>query len=300
MKLSTKNLLIILVVLLVAFAAVQLTKRTGKTKSLKSELVSFTDENVTKIELGTTNGTISIEQEGEEWRVTSNGETYSAKRSIVETLISNLKTIKPGRLAARKEAKWKDYQVDSTGTRVTVFEGEDPTTDIIIGRFGVEGQRNFYTFVRLAKEANVYVANGFMKMSIYESANDYRNNDVLRLKQDSLESVQFDYPDSSFVLSKENSWFVNEAPADSAAVVSYLNGLRSVTSKQFGSAGGAWFPSHKVTFNFSNSESIVIEASLNDNQEVYRSSENTDESFVDNSLKDKIFRGRGVFSTTLD
>ena len=81
-------------------------------------------------------------------------------------MLSTLTTIEPSRIASRSDSKWKDYAVDSAGTRVKVYQGSELVTDIVLGRFGVEGQRSFYTYVRLSEDEDTYVANDFMKMSI--------------------------------------------------------------------------------------------------------------------------------------
>ena len=51
MKLTTRNLLIILVVLGAAYGVSQLTKRSGRSKSLRTELVAIDTVKVSKIEL---------------------------------------------------------------------------------------------------------------------------------------------------------------------------------------------------------------------------------------------------------
>ena len=93
------------------------------------------------------------------------------------------------------------------------------------GRFNVEGQRSFYSYVRLEEESDVYVAKDFMKMSISTGSEAYRNDDLLKVNKDSVSSIRFNYPDSAFVLSRQESgWMLDDQPADSAAVAKYLQG----------------------------------------------------------------------------
>ncbi len=299
MKLSTRNLLIVLGVLGVAFLLVQFNKKGGKSKSLRSELVNIDTASVTKLEITSPKGTVSLSKAESGWEVALESGKKVAKENSVKNVLNTLNTIKPGRLAARKEDKWKDYSVDSTGTRVKVFEGDKVVTDIVLGRFGVEGQRSFYTFVRLTEDENVYVANNFMKMGVYEEPNDYRNNEVFQLKKDSLVSINFDYPDSAFTLTKNEDWYVGSQKADSASVASHLQGLNSVSSKSFFDQPVSTSATHTITYSFTNRPELVVEGFSSGTDFIVRSSENKEEVFNDEALKKKVFIGKDVFMTTL-
>ena len=302
MKLTTKNLLILLLIVSAAFAVTQLTKRSGKSKSLRDELVSVDTDKVSKVEVIGIKGSATLSKEDDTWQVTlGNGQTKPAKGSSVDAMLNTLNTIKPGRLAAKDEEKWKDYAVDSTGTRVKVFEEEDLITDIVLGRFGVEGQRSFYTFVRLFEEENVYVANDFMKMSISENANDYRDNVVGRIVGDSLVSVRFSYPDSSFSLVKGEKWMTGEGQeADSTSVANYLSDLSFLTSKEFYDADLNIKPSHEIVFSFSDDSNATFSGFTLPGSFVIKSSENTVEAFSDQQIKEKLFKGISAFQPTTD
>lgn len=301
MKLSLRNLLIILIVLLAGFLVVNLTKRDGKSKSLRSELVTIDTAKVTRIEISSPNNSVELIKSEDTWEVTLPGGNKSTKESAIESALDNLISIKPSRLASRKRDKWKDYQVDSTGTRVKVFQGDEVATDIVLGRFGVEGQRNFYSFVRLFDDENVYVANNFMKMSISENPDDYREDTVIRLEKDSLTQISFNYPEGTFSLLKTNDrWFLGEQPADSAQVASFFQSLRYTTSKNYFDDEIPTDYTHSVTFSFSDRDDIIIEGAKSDVGSLVKSSENDLELFDDSELWDKVFKQPGVLATTLE
>lgn len=284
-----------------AYGVTQLTKRSGRSKSLRSELVSIDTSSVSKIEISSTEGNVFLEETDEGWKVSlEDGSQKLAKQSSVTSLLTSLNTIEPGRLAAKNQDKWKDYAVDSAGTRVKVYEGEDLNTDIVIGRFGMEGQQSFYTFVRLFEDQEVYVANGFMGMSIGKESSSYRENTLLRLKKDSLNTITFNYPDSSFTLVKGDKWYLDNQEADSASVAGFLSGLGFVNSREFFDESISGNPSHSVSFTFSNQPEITIEGYVSGNEMVIRSSENQQESFKDDAVMKKIFKGQSAFQPTLD
>ena len=299
MKLTTKNLLIILVVLASTFAVTQLTKRSGRSKSLKSELITMDTAKVSKIDIIFTEGSVTLSKSDEGWKVSLvDGTLKQAKQSAVSNLLSSLNAIRPGRLAAKSQNKWKDYAVDSAGTRVKVYEGSELNTDIVIGRFGVEGQQSFYTFVRLFEDEEVYVAPNFMGVSVGKDAASYRENTLLRLNKDSLSSISFNYPDTSFNLINSKQWYLKDQPVDSASVATYLSDLSFVSSREFYDDELTQSPLYKVVLSFSNQPDILLEGFLVDDEIVVRSSENKNELFNDKTLVDKIFMGKSAFPPT--
>ncbi|MEQ8907477.1 DUF4340 domain-containing protein [Ekhidna sp.] len=298
---KTKNLLIILGVLVVGLAVVQLTKRSGKSDALADELVSIDTAKVSRVEVVTLEGTMSLKKSENGWEVSlPSGGFKQAKTSSITSLLTNLNTIKPGRLAARKQDKWNDYAVDSTGTRIRIFEGDDLSSDLVIGRFGMEGQRSYYTFVRLFDDENVYVADNFMGISVGKEAVDYRDGLLMRLKKDSLTQIKFDYPDSAFVLTKDEHWYLNDSRADSASVEQYLRGLSYVNSKNFYDAELQSNPSHTITYSFTNAPEIMVSGNLQDDTHIIQTTENRHEVFNDSTIAAKLFKGKNAFLPTSD
>ncbi len=296
MKLTTKNLLIVLGALGLLLAVTQLTKRGGRSKALKTELVAIDTTKVSKVEVLSGTEKLALSKVEKGWQVSlPDGTLKKAKDNAVTSMLNSLNSIQPGRLAAKSQVKWKDYQVDSAGTRVKVYEGENLNTDIVIGRFGVEGQQNFYTFVRLFEENEVYVANGFMGISIGKNATDYRESAIMKLVADSLVSISFNYPDSAFKLTKGEKWYLEDQQADSALVASYIGGLSNVSSRNFFDEEVTVNFSHTVKFTFSDLSEITMEASFFANDVILQSSENKEERFLDKTVFDKIFKPRSSF-----
>ncbi len=295
MKNNTVKLLGILGVLVVVYLIMTFTGDKSRSKSFRTELVNIDTAKVTRIVVESpTESTEVTKLDNNSWQVAlTDGSSKPAVPSVVTNLLTSLQGIKPTRIVARTESKWKDYTVDSTGTRVKVYEGNKNTLDLIIGRFGVEGQQQFYTHVRLAEDKDVYVANNFMGISVAKSANQFRNGNLLRLKQDSLTQVSFNYPDSAFTLVNEgNSWVSSEFETDSANVATYLQDLSYLNSKNFAVGNGLGTPDLNVTYSFKNQPEIQISAFSKDGNWILQSSENTGEFFNDQAIFEKVFKGK--------
>ncbi len=298
-NLNTFKLLGILLVLILIYFAFNYYGDKSRSKSFHEELVTVDTAKVDKIVISKGEDQLELKKEAEDWKVKLKDDRYvKATDQSVKGTLESLMTIKPSRIVARDKAKWKDYQVDSAGTQVKVFEGDENTLDLIIGRFGFKDQRNFHTFVRLADEEDVYVANNFMAMSLNTDPSGYRNSQVGRIKKDSLVSVEFVYPDSAFTLVKDNgAWNISGTPTDSAATAEFLNGLNNMNSSSFyDDALPSNSPELKVIFKRKSEEDIVMQSWIpDDSAKIIMSSENDESIFVDDSLFDKVFKTKSDF-----
>lgn len=289
---NTKKMLLllgILAALVLVYFVVQWTSGGGRSKSYREELVRLDTAKISKIEIISEGTTTLITREGNIWTT----EGKPAKWTSISSMVGALRSIKPTRLASRSEEKWGEFQVDTSGTQVKIYEGGDKALDLIIGRFGVEGQRSFYTYVRLTEDKDTYVAADFMGMSVGKTSADYRNDLIMRLRQDSVLSVDFNYADSAFSLTKsvEGAWIVGSQQADSTRLVSFFRDLGYVTSKSFATSVGLPVV-QDVTFHLTNGKDLQV-SQFSDGS--FSSSENKAETFADERVVGKVFKGAGYF-----
>ncbi len=287
-KSKSITLIVVLAVLLGVFALVKFTGNSGRSKSFRETLVNINKDEVTKVEILTPSDTTLLEKQSAGWIVDKKNKGDEA---TITSMLSSLETIEPSRLAARSEDTWKDFQVDEEGTRVIVYEGSKKTLDIVLGRFSVEGQRQYFSYVRLSEDEDVYVAKDFMKMSIGANGNAYRNDDILKLNKNSVIAINFNYPDSAFRLEKaEQGWIIGGSRADSASVAKYLQSVNLVSSRNFGEQSGAALMD--VSFELLDGGDVQILGYANDG---ISSSFNDGEFWSDKNAFEKVFKGRRSF-----
>lgn len=179
---------------------------------------------------------VKLFKEGESWLVTLPlGGSAKVSDQKIREVITQLLAIKPNRLAAREESKWNELQVDSTGSRVKVYEGSKLALDLVIGRFSFKQPRSMNTFVRLYNDKDVYEVDGFLDMTFNQGANVFRDGTIIKSDFNNWQQLQFNYPaDSSFQLVKSgNNWLINGSNADSAKTVNYLRRLASLSNNSF-------------------------------------------------------------------
>lgn len=295
-KLSNVKLLGILAALCVIYFVVDFTGGKSKSKSLRTELVEIDTAQVTKISVtGQGDNQVQLDKVQGEWELTlPNGKKVVASPTAVDNALYALLSIKPSRMATKSEAKWKDYQVDSAGTRVKVYEGGDNTLDLVIGRFGMEGQRAYHTFVRLFEDKEVYVAKDFMGFSVSSDPSAYRDQVLARIKKDSVAAITFNYPaDSSYKLERAgDAWLANGQAVDSTAVAKYLGGLGYINGKEFmDEEQELTVPIMSATVDMNNGQTILFDAYQKDDEWVFHSSDNELGYFKDEAILDKVFIG---------
>jgi hypothetical protein len=295
-NISSLKLLGILAVLVGIYLVIEFFGGRTRSKSFRSELVEIDTSKVSQILIDSKGEVLELKKEGAQWKVgISDGKYANAQKSSVKNTLNSLSGIKPSRLAAKDPAKWKEFQVDSAGTRVRVFEGDRNALDLVIGRFGVQGQRSFYTFVRLFEENEVYAADNFMGISFGTESSDYRNKQVLSLTTDSISEIRFQYPsDSAFTMLKADSlWIVNGQVTDSAATASYMSDIRYVNNSNFVddvNPGSLVSPTMSMVIAQNGEADVTVKAFQHPiHKWIVNSSTNPESYFADTALFEELF-----------
>ncbi|MBN2172915.1 MAG: DUF4340 domain-containing protein [Bacteroidales bacterium] len=246
--LNTKTLIILLVILLGIYLISKYTERGDRT--FKSELVAVDTSKVTKIvispKLSGEGNEVVFTKTGIDWKLESAGKFYKPDKEAVKNIFTELTKMKSKQVAATDESKWAEFEVtDSTGTRIRLYDGKKVLADLYVGKFNyVQSQeQNPYqqnrgsmsTYVRPAEDQEVYVVEGFLKMSIQANIDTYRDKNLFKANKDDITKISFNYPENkNFALTKmDNKWFLNGMPTDSMKTVGYLNKISRVTSSNF-------------------------------------------------------------------
>lgn len=235
------------------------------------------------------------------WRVTlPSGRSAKVAPQRITSLFDQLLAIKPKRLAARDESKWNELQVDSTGSRVKVFQGSKLALDLVIGRFSFQQPRTMNTFVRLYNDKDVYEVDGFLDMTFNQGANIFRDGTIIKSDYKNWQQIQFNYPaDSSFQLVKSgNSWLLNGKATDSLKTTNYLNRLANFSNNNFiddVNIDNLSPPSFSLNITTSDLQFIEIKAYQDTSKIVIHSSQNPEAWFDGSSISKSIFVGKSTF-----
>jgi hypothetical protein len=238
---------------------------------------------------------VKLYKEKDGWRVTlPSGSNAKVVNERISNLFAQLHAIKPKRLAARDESKWKELQVDSTGSRVKVFQGSNLTLDLIVGRFSFQQPRTMNTFVRLYNDIDVYEVDGFLDMMFNQGANIFRDGTIIKSDYKNWQQLQFIYPaDSSFQLvNNSNGWQLNGTQADSLKTVNFLTRLANLSNTNFRDdikIDPSTPPTFSLNITTKELQFIEVKGFKDSTTFLINSSQNPDTWFDGNSLSNTLF-----------
>ena len=301
---NNKTLAIVFGVLLLLAAFMFLFQSGNDERTFREVLVDIDTSAVTEIIIQPKSKEykeFKIFREGEDWKVTlPSGKNANVSDRQMSSLLSQLLAIQPKRLAARDESKWNELQVDSTGSRVQVFEGSDQTLDLVIGRFSFQQPRTMNTFVRLFNDKDVYEVDGFLDMTFNQGPNIFRDGTIINSVYNNWKQIQFIYPaDSSFqLINNGGNWFLNGIKTDSTKTVNYLNRLRNLSNNNFidePSINPGESPTYSMNITTDDMKFIEVKCYMDSTNSIVHSSQNPEAFFDGASLIKTIFVGQTAF-----
>ncbi|MCC5930546.1 MAG: DUF4340 domain-containing protein [Cyclobacteriaceae bacterium] len=297
-SISNFKLVVLLILLALIYAALQLFGGKSRSKNYRAELVKIDTAKVSALKIVKEGKLVDLKRASGKWQVKLENENWAdANPRAINGALATLMRIKPTRMVTRDPARWKEYDADTSGVEVQVMEGRKKSLDLIIGRFGVRDQQNFFTYVRLQNDNEVYAADNFMGISFNTKINDFRDQTFLSFNRELVNSVEFQYPgDSSFsLIRKGDQWYSGDMPADSASVAEYLNVVDYLNSQDFddtfseSSAQGTFY---QLKFREDGTEKIIkaYKTDSSENSWILQSSQSPAAWFRSDDLAGKIFK----------
>lgn len=304
LKINNKTLALLFAALLVVVILFVLLDGGKNERTFRQVLVDIDTSSVTEILIypkSQNHQEVKLFKSDDGWKVNlASGKTANVSDKRISDLYMQLLAILPKRLAARDEAKWNEFQVDSTGSRVKVIEGSEVTLDLIIGRFSFQQPRTMNTFVRLYNDTDVYEVDGFLDMTFNQGVNSFRDGTLVNADYNNWTQLQFNYPaDSSFQLMKTgDDWLVNGVKADSSKTVNYLRRLSKLTNSSFiDDFNPEKFinPTYSLSISTADLQFTELKGFADTTQYVIHSSENPEAYFDGNSVGKTMFVGKSEF-----
>lgn len=231
MKRSTLILAGILVILIIA--AFLVLQRPGE-RSVASDqggtLVSYDSAKVDRIEVRTATGVTTLQRESSGWMLTSPLRAKGDESSIHQ-LLAKGKAIVLKAMVSDNPQKQSVFQVDSTGTLVTMFEGGNERVAFRVGKMGPSYTE---TYVRREGSNEVYLADGMLLYLFAKQPRDWRDKTILKVPQETIRNVRFQYGDTTFALAfRDSLWLLDGTPASESPVRSLLGGLANLNADDF-------------------------------------------------------------------
>jgi len=283
-KFSNTKLLLILVVLAAVIGIVKYLDSHKGERNFRSELVDVDTAKISAVYIypkSKKGEEVKLFKENGQWKVrVSESKNLSVEPAKISGLFKTLTGIKPVRLAARSSNKWKDFEVDTSGTRVKVNEGEKKALDIIIGKFNFSGGRDVETFVRLEGEDETYAVNGFLDGTFNGGIENWRDKTIIKGNKDEWTKLSFVIADTMrFQLLKDSLWTLDGQPANQTEIKNYLSSVSHTLGTAFADdveASTLGTPQYLLQIDDSTGTKAKVEGFIIGDKKVLRSSLNTD------------------------
>jgi hypothetical protein len=231
----------ILGVVFVVLCGILLVQRLQRGKIVVSgpaEVVRVEPDKVTRIEIHKPDGDVELVRTGEAWKLARPIE-FPANAEMVAGMLKSVEELKLVDVISSNPANRGTYQVDSTGTAVTIWSGDKKTLSVVVGKSTADWT---HTFVRHADRDEVYRADGVLAYNFNRRADDWRDKAVLALEPARIQRIALEYPkdgDSvALVRADSTHWSVQSgggaaSPADSATAARVVAGVAKLNAVGF-------------------------------------------------------------------
>lgn len=269
-------LMIILVILLAIYFVVRYSG--GDDRNFRDNMLDIDPEIVTEVYITAPDqpAPTHLKKENGQWKVLVNEKSYTADTNAINGMLVQLDKLQTKRFAGKGKDVWEKFELtDSLGTRVDLFKDGKELASLVFGKFEYtqppQGQQQpqfrqqqgeMSTFIRRTDEKEVYVVDGFLKMTIARNTSAYREKDLVGVSKADISRVTFHYPDGKMELSKPGGqWLIDGMPADSVKTEKYLGTLGRLNSSNFMDEGLAVnAASHSLIIEGNNFQPIEIKA----------------------------------------
>lgn len=231
---KNKRLLLLgLTFLLLVIAAFVVMEMPGERSALPDEgkaLVNIDSATVSKVEIVAPSHRVTLAKRGAEWRVEA-PIIDRADQTSAATFIGQVTMLRSRSIVSTNPEKRGLFNVDSTGTMVTVTGTATPPVAIIIGKMGASYAE---TYVRLMESDEVHVVGASLTFVGTRGVNGWRDKAIVQVPREEIRSVTYHYGDTTFTLAFQDSlWVVGGAPADDDLVRALVASLADVQADEF-------------------------------------------------------------------
>jgi len=166
-----------------------------------------------------------LERQGGVWMVTA-PVRYRADDVTVGATLAAGKHIELTGLVSYNPEKRGVFQLDSSGTEVTIYEHGAPKAVFWIGKPSTSYTE---TYVRRDGSDDVYLATGMFSSTFARRTSEWRDKTIFKTEQDAIGAVTLRFGDTTVVLARQDSvWKVGNETAKNEVVKSFTGALANL------------------------------------------------------------------------
>ena len=234
MKKSTLILAIIFIVLVIV---VLITRRGPKVErgTLELKLAKLDTLTVSQIDIKKPDEGFIFHKGDGQWMITSPVE-YKANQDFVRQMLSTFVDLRVEDKRTENPEKHGMFEVDTAGTEVTFFAGDEKLLTLIVGK---TSQDYSHTFVREMNSPEVYSVKGVLSGQLNRNLDSWRDKTIFKAEKTDITQLALVYPEETITLYwTGGNWTISTGEmdnvlADQQTVDQMLNTLSNLRASLF-------------------------------------------------------------------
>jgi hypothetical protein len=231
MKKNTYMLMGLFVCLLIAaYLVLQKPGERSADSATTGLLFTLDSLSVDKIDIKTTASSLVLEKRGVEWFV-AQPVNYRADQAAVGQFIHQIKNVEIKNVVSDKPEKHSVFQVDTTGTRITVFEKGIEKASFILGKMAANYSESY---VRRSHSNDVLIVDGVSSYTFSRPVKDWRDKSVMTTPKENIKEIQYQYGDTAFTVAFiDSAWVVGKEKVQQSVIDGILSSLSNLQADDF-------------------------------------------------------------------
>jgi len=224
------SIVVLILLAIITFFALNREGEVSSTGSSGKMLVDYDSTSVDKLEVVSPTGSVTLEKLAGIWMVMAPIK-YKADEMAATSAVGKGRKIELTSLVSTNPEKQMLFQVDSSGTLVKVYEKGSPKAAFRIGKASSSFTE---TYVRLEGSNAVHLTNEMISSYFNKQPKDWRDKTIFKIDEGKIRNVRFQYGDTTFTLSMQDSlWRIAKDSVSQTAVKPLLSALANIQTDEF-------------------------------------------------------------------
>jgi hypothetical protein len=216
--------------LLIAFLVMQKPGEQSVNSASPGLLLKVDSLSVDKIEIKTPASSLVLEKRGVEWFV-AQPVNYKADQANVGQIIHQIKNLEIKNIVSSKPEKHSVFQVDQTGTQVTVCEKGIEKASFILGKMAGSYSESY---ARRVNTNDVFIVEGASSYMFNRPVKDWRDKTILTVPKEGIKDIRYQYGDTTFNITlNDTAWFAGKDKVQQSVMDGILSSLSNLQADDF-------------------------------------------------------------------
>lgn len=248
MNKSTRNLLIIFVILAVIVYLFFTRKERITTQKIDEKLFVADSAKIDKIEIVRTGESVTLEKINGQWMITK-PVNYQADTNAVTPILSNLFRFRIESITSENPEKFSNYLDSANHTMVSTYQEGKLLGTFELGKYALSYQNSY---LKKPDENRILLASSLTSTNFTKPLKDFRYKVIFALTTEAISKMEFKSTDSNkvdFTCIKDSTgrWFIGPDSIPHNNMEGFLNLLKSFSTDDFKDTVMTTFPAATYT-----------------------------------------------------